>query len=137
MQFEQEHIGGLRPHPEHQRLFVPLSDDELDALARRMADGAKFQPLLITDDGQILAGVEHWRAADMLGWPSISVIRAPRMRPAELRALMVAENIRGLEVREEHLWRGMNNFFDMEPLRPVGGWCCLARQRREAAGRAG
>ncbi|ADK86158.1 hypothetical protein Deba_2804 [Desulfarculus baarsii DSM 2075] len=122
MHFEQAFIGGLRPHPEHQRLFVPLSDDELTELARRMADGGRFQPLLITDDGLILAGVEHWLAATRLGWREISVIRAPRLRPVELRALMVAENIRSLDVRDEHLWRGMNNFFDMEPLRPPGGW---------------
>jgi hypothetical protein len=47
---------------------------------------------------------------------------APPLKLAELRALMVAENVRVREVREEHLWRGMNNFFDMEPLRPPGGW---------------
>lgn len=122
MQFELAEVGRLRPHPEHQRLFESLAEEDLRALAVDMAGGARFQPLLVTDDGQILAGVEHWRAAQELGWHDISVVRAPRLRPQDLRALMVAENIRSLEMREEHLWRGMNNFFDMEPLRPPGGW---------------
>ncbi len=112
----------LSLHPEFERLFEPLAPGELEALRRAMAGGEPFQPLLIDAQDRVLAGVEHWQAALALGWEAISVVVAPPLRPAELRALMVAENVRSREIREEHLWRGMNNFFDMEPLRPVGGW---------------
>lgn len=112
----------LRPHPELQRLFAPLPRPELERLKQDMAQGQRFAPLLIDREDQVLAGAEQWQAALELGWNQISALRAPRMNPAQARALMVAENIRSREMREEHLWRGMNNFFDMEPLRPPGGW---------------
>jgi hypothetical protein len=112
----------LRPHPELQRLFAPLLRSEQDRLKQDMAQGRPFAPLLIDQEGLILAGVEQWQVALELGWDRISALRAPRMNSAQARSLMVAENIRAREIREEHLWRGMNNFFDMEPLRPPGGW---------------
>jgi len=112
----------LRPHPEYARLFEPATAEEMDRLRSALAAGGRLRPLLVTREGLILAGVEEWQVALDLGWDRISVISAPPLRPGELRSLMVAENIRTREVREEHLWRGMNNFFDMEPLRPPGGW---------------
>ena len=112
----------LRPHPEYARLFEPATDEEMERLRSALAAGGHFQPLLVTREGLILAGVEEWQVALDLGWDRISVLLAPALKPSGLRSLMVAENIRTREVREEHLWRGMNNFFDMEPLRPPGGW---------------
>ncbi|MFZ5586545.1 MAG: hypothetical protein ACOZHQ_11495 [Thermodesulfobacteriota bacterium] len=112
----------LTPHPEFERLFVPAERGEIERVRRAMAEGQPFQPLLVDAAGRVLAGVEQWQAALGLGWEAISVLVAPPLKLAELRALMVAENVRVREVREEHLWRGMNNFFDMEPLRPPGGW---------------
>ncbi len=122
MTYEILNPAHLRPHPDFARLFDPLSREEMLSLKEGMAGGMRFQPLLVSPEGLILAGVEHWQAALELGWDQISVCRAPRLSPAQTRSLMVAENIRSREVREEHLWRGMNNFFDMEPLRPPGGW---------------
>lgn len=112
----------LKPHPEFSRLFVEPAEGEISALAKAMEQGERFQPLLVDAQGQVLAGVECWQAALRLGWQEISALQAPPLSLAKLRALMVAENIRAREVREEHLWRGMNNFFDMQPLRPPGGW---------------
>lgn len=122
MPIEVRDPRGLRPHPEYARLFEPATVEEMERLRSTLAAGARFKPLLITRDGLILAGIEKWRVALDLGWDRISVMVAPGTRPAELRSLMVAENIRDREIREEHLWRGMNNFFDMEPLRPPRGW---------------
>ena len=104
------------------RDLAPVVYDELRALARAMDRGERFAPLLVDEDNRVLAGVEIWLAALGLGWRRISAVRAPRLSLASLRALMIAENVRTREVREEHLWRGMNNFFDMQPLRPPGGW---------------
>lgn len=112
----------LEAHPELERLFSPLSPAEQDEVTRRMAVGEPFPPLLVDARGRVLAGEENRQGALALGWDRISVFQAPEMTPARLRALMVAENIRCREVRPEHLSRGMNNFFDMEPLRPPGGW---------------
>lgn len=112
----------LNPHPEFSRLFVGPDEAEIRALVKAMEQGERFQPLLVDADRQLLAGVECWQAALRLGWQEISALQAPPLSLANLRALMVAENIRTREVREEHLWRGMNNFFDMQPLRPPGGW---------------
>ena len=112
----------LNPHPEFSRLFVGPGEEEISALAKTMEQGERFQPLLVDTYGQVLAGVECWQAALRLGWQEISALQAPPLSLANLRALMVAENIHTREVREEHLWRGMNNFFDMQPLRPPGGW---------------
>lgn len=112
----------LEPHPEFARLFVELEEAEINALAQAMDRGERFAPLLVDQDMQVLAGVDTWRAALSLGWRRISAMQAPRLSLANLRALMIAENVRSFEVREEHLWRGMNNFFDMQPLRPPGGW---------------
>lgn len=122
MQLETTDVHYLSPHPEHDNLFEPMEPEAFVFLKRQMAEGSPFQPLLVTNNNFILAGVEHWQAARQLGWRYISVMRAPMMRPGEMRALMIAENIQNLDVREHHLWRGMNNFFDMEPLRPPGGW---------------
>lgn len=104
------------------RLFVPADKVELQQLREEMAAGSRFPPLLIDPQNQVLAGIEHWEASLALGWREISAVRAPRMNTSQTRALLVAENIRHRDIREEHLWRGMNNFFDMEPLRPPGGW---------------
>jgi ParB-like chromosome segregation protein Spo0J len=114
--------GSLRPHPEFSRLFVGPQEEEIAALARAMERGEPFAPLLVDASQQVLAGVECWQAALSLGWQEISAVQAPPLALAQLRALMVAENVRTREVREEHLARGMNNFFDMQPLRPPGGW---------------
>ncbi len=112
----------LRPHPEFARLFVPADREEQERLRREMAAGEHFPPLLVDSQNQVLAGVEQWEASLALGWREISAVRAPCLNTSQTRALMVAENIRHRDIREEHLWRGMNNFFDMEPLRPPGGW---------------
>jgi ParB-like chromosome segregation protein Spo0J len=114
--------AGLELHPEFQRLFVPPDEEEVASLAAEMAAGARFAPLLVNPRGRVLAGAAHWLAARRLGWREISVVEAPAMGRARLRALMVAENVHSREVREEHLGRAMNNFFDMQPLRPPGGW---------------
>jgi ParB-like chromosome segregation protein Spo0J len=114
--------GELSPHPEFSRLFLGPDEEEIAALAESMEGGERFAPLLVDSGKQVLAGVECWQAALRLGWQEISAVQAPQLTLAGLRALMVAENIRTREVREEHLGRGMNNFFDMQPLRPPGGW---------------
>ncbi len=116
------HPRALRPHPEYARLFEPATVAEMDRLRARLAAGGRFKPLLVTPQDLILAGVEEWQVALDLGWESISVLVSPSLSLSALRALMVAENVRTRDIREEHLWRGMNNFFDMEPLRPPGGW---------------
>jgi hypothetical protein len=112
----------LEPHPEFARLFLGPDKAEISALARAMGRGERFAPLLVDQDMRVLAGVDTWQAALSLGWRQISGVQAPRLSLASLRALMVAENVRTCEVREEHLGRAMNNFFDMQPLRPPGGW---------------
>jgi hypothetical protein len=112
----------LRLHPEFVRLFVEPDEAEISALAQAMDRGERFKPLLVDQDMLVLAGVDTWRAALSLDWRQISAMQAPRLSLASLRALMVAENVHAFEVREEHLSRGMNNFFDMQPLRPPGGW---------------
>lgn len=122
MSFAVRAIAQLRPHPDFQGIFQPLEPGQLERLSQRMAAGERFAPLLVTAQDEILAGVEHWEAAQLLGWQEISVVVAPPLTRSQLRALMVAENVRSREVRQAHLARGMNNFFDMEPLRPQGGW---------------
>ncbi len=122
MEFEIVQLARLTPHPDFARLFVPLDDKARERLKQAMAAGMRFPPLLIDQQGRILAGVEHWRAALSLGWHRISAVRAPALNRSETMALMVAENLATNEMREEHLGRAMNNFFDMQPLRPPGGW---------------
>lgn len=112
----------LQMHPEFTRLFVGPDEEEIAALAQAMDGGLRFAPLLVDTQKRVLAGVEVWQAALRLGWRRISAVQAPELALASLRALMVAENVRTREVREEHLGRSMNNFFDMQPLRPPGGW---------------
>jgi len=112
----------LELHPQFERLFEPPTQAEVSQRAAAMSRGEPFPPLLVDARGRVLAGVACWRAARRLGWRQISAVVAPEMSPAELRALIVAENIRTRNLREVHLWRAMNNFFDMEPLRPPGGW---------------
>ncbi len=120
--WEQADPRDLRPHPEFQRLFEPLAPDEAARLTEALAAGRPLRPLVVTAGQEVIAGVEHWQAALDLGWRRISVVRAPALTLAELRALMVAENIASRELRQQHLARAMNNFFDMQPLRPPGGW---------------
>lgn len=122
MPFEIAKLALLIPHPDFARLFEPLSEKQHQQLRQDMAGGQHFPPLLIDSQRRILAGVEHWRAALALGWRRMSVVRAPDLGRSEVVALIVAENMATNDMREQHLSRTMNNFFDMLPLRPQDGW---------------
>jgi ParB-like chromosome segregation protein Spo0J len=49
-------------------------------------------PLLITEDGKLIAGEGRYKAAQLLGLASVPVIVLAGLSPARLRALAIADN---------------------------------------------
>lgn len=71
-----------RMHPERQ----------LAALAASLTEFGQRRPLVITDDGTVVAGNGTLRAAMTLGWDTIAVTRLPFDDEAKIRAFAIADN---------------------------------------------
>lgn len=64
-------LESLRPHPEQAKLFPPLSEAELQALAEDLKQNGLRHAVDILPNGTIVAGHQRVAAARMLGWTEI------------------------------------------------------------------
>jgi len=77
----------LRPHPSNAR------NGDIEAIAESVRVSGVYRPIIVAQEGTILAGHHLWFALGELGHPEVDIVRLPIRpdSPAALR-IMVADN---------------------------------------------
>jgi len=90
-------IDQLRPDPRQPR--KTFDEEKLGQLAESMRLHGQLQPVLVFPDGPrafvILAGERRWRAAQILGWPTLLAIELP---DADRPVVQLVENMQREEL---------------------------------------
>ena len=81
--------GQLVPYARNARTH---SDDQVAQIAASMAEFGFTNPILIGEDGVIIAGHGRLMAAQRLGLSEVPVIVLAHLNAAQRRALVVADN---------------------------------------------
>lgn len=80
-------LDSLRPHPNNPR------NGDTEAIQESLRVNGQFKPIVVADDGTILAGNHTYAAAAELGWDTISVVRLPVQYDSEAATrIMLADN---------------------------------------------
>jgi ParB-like chromosome segregation protein Spo0J len=82
----------LTADPENARLH---SRRNLDAIKASLSQFGQTRPLVVTEDGLVIAGNGTMAAAEELGWEVIEVTRVPFRNPDEAKAFALADNRTG------------------------------------------
>ncbi len=88
-QIEQWPIARLKPYERNPRLH---SDDQVAKVAASIASYGWTVPLLVTGDGEVIAGHGRLLAARHLGLGEVPVIRLSHLTAEQVRAYRVADN---------------------------------------------
>jgi ParB family chromosome partitioning protein len=72
----------------------------IDDLASSLSRLGQLQPIIITDDGELVAGERRLRAAMSLGWDEVEVIRMSDLDDVTKKEIELEENI----MRKEFTW---------------------------------
>lgn len=86
---EMRALRELKASPKNARTHSPL---QIEQLAGSIKEFGFTNPVLIADDGEIIAGHGRVLAADTLQMTHIPVIRLSHMTPLQRRAYMIADN---------------------------------------------
>src|ERR1041384_7452418 len=86
---EQWPLDRLIPHARNPR---PHSEEQVAQIAGSIAEFGFVNPVLVGDDGVIVAGHGRVLAARKLGLPDVPVIVLAHLTPTQRRALMIADN---------------------------------------------
>ncbi len=79
----------LRPSPTNARTH---SKKQLKQIANSIERFGFLNPVLISDDGEIIAGHGRVEAAKMLGFKAVPAVRLSNLSPAERRAYVITDN---------------------------------------------
>lgn len=80
-------LDDLKPHPDNPRR------GDTAAIAESLSALGQFKPIVIAEDGTVLAGNHTFAAATSLGWDSIAVVRLPVKPDSDTaRRVMLADN---------------------------------------------
>jgi len=71
---EEWSISDLTMHPRQDGNFHPLSDEEMARLTDDMKRTGQRTPIEVTPDGRVIDGHQRWRAAQKLGWATVTVV---------------------------------------------------------------
>jgi hypothetical protein len=86
---ESRRIEALRPNPKNARTH---SRSQIKAIAQSINQFGFINPILVDDDGMILAGHGRFEAAKLLGLAEVPCIRIGELNEAEKRAYVLADN---------------------------------------------
>jgi ParB-like nuclease domain len=87
--FRQLPLGRIRPNPHNARTH---SAKQIRQIANSIAAFGFTNPLLVSEDIEVIAGHGRYEAAKLLGLPNAPVIIIPGLSPARRRALAIADN---------------------------------------------
>jgi DNA modification methylase len=88
-QIEQWPIARLKPYERNPRLH---SGDQVARLAASLIEYGWTQPILIAEDGEVIAGHGRLLAAQSLGLDTVPVIRLAHFSAAQQRAYRIGDN---------------------------------------------
>jgi hypothetical protein len=82
-------LGAIKPNPHNARTH---SAKQIRQIANSMAAFGFTNPLLVSEDHEVIAGHGRYEAAKLLGLKNAPVIIVPGLSPARRRALAIADN---------------------------------------------
>lgn len=82
-------IAALKPYPGNARTH---SKQQIRQIARSIERFGFTNPVLVGEDGEIIAGHGRVAAAKSLGWETVPTIALAHLDPAERRAYVMADN---------------------------------------------
>jgi len=86
---EQVSVRSLKPYPRNARRH---SKDQIKQIAASITRFGFNNPILIADDGEIVAGHGRLAAAKLLGLETVPTLRLSHLSEAERRAYVIADN---------------------------------------------
>ena len=89
MQIEQLKVGDLIPYVNNSRTH---SDEQVTQVASSIKEFGFTNPILIDDDGGIIAGHGRLMAAKKLGLVEVPCIRLGHLSEAQRKAYVIADN---------------------------------------------
>ena len=88
---ELRSIDTIRPYERNPR----INDKAVDAVAASLKQFGFRQPIVVDQDGVIIAGHTRWKAAKQLGLAKVPVHVAKDLTPEQVRAYRIADNKTG------------------------------------------
>ena len=88
-QIEQWPIARLKPYAKNARTH---SDDQVAKIAASLVEYGWTAPVMVADDGEIVAGHGRLLAAQHLGLNEVPIIRLSHLTPEQVRAYRIADN---------------------------------------------
>lgn len=89
MKIEQLKVGDLIPYARNSRTHTK---DQIDKVAASIREFGFTNPVLVQDDGTIIAGHGRVMAAKQLDMETVPCIRLSHLTPAQARAYVIADN---------------------------------------------
>src|SRR4051812_4494349 len=86
---QQMAVASLRPYPGNARTH---SKKQIKQIARSIERFGFTNPVLISDDNEIIAGHGRVEAAKLLGLARVPALRLSHLSPAQRRAYVIADN---------------------------------------------
>src|SRR5512132_4078980 len=88
-QIEQWPAARLKPYKQNARTH---SDDQIARIAASLVEFGWTAPVMVADDGEIVAGHGRLLAAQHLGLDQVPIIRLSHLTPEQVRAYRIADN---------------------------------------------
>ena len=88
-QIEQWPLARLKPYAKNARTH---SDDQIAKIAASLVEYGWTAPVMVADDGEIVAGHGRLLAAQHLGLSEVPIIRLAHLTPEQVRAYRIADN---------------------------------------------
>jgi ParB-like chromosome segregation protein Spo0J len=88
-QIEQWPVARLKPYAKNARTH---SEDQIAKIAASLVEYGWTAPVMVADDGEIVAGHGRLLAAQHLGLNEVPIIRLSQLTPEQVRAYRIADN---------------------------------------------
>lgn len=91
MKVEAKSIDEIKPYENNPR----DNDDAVDAVANSIKEFGWQQPIVVDNEGVIIAGHTRYKAAEKLGLKTVPVVVASKLTPEQVKAYRLADNKSG------------------------------------------
>lgn len=88
MKVEAKSIDEIKPYENNPR----DNDDAVDAVANSIKEFGWQQPIVVDNEGVIIAGHTRYKAAEKLGLKHVPVVVADNLTPDQVKAYRLADN---------------------------------------------